>query len=111
MHYWLDNYPEDFRISCENTRTNAVNAVIQNNDSYSSSNSESDQTHSSDSNEQTHNTLIDELLSLPNIDNTIHRKCLTLLEVKAEPSPDIISTNQVSYCILILLKQNHYNRC
>lgn len=102
MHYWLDNYPEDFRTSIH-IKPNDTNRVIENNSEFSSSNSESDLSHLSEFSSSTTSsengdkqlTLVDKLLSLPNIDESIYRRCLSIIEMKKESSPDIISTNQV----------------
>jgi hypothetical protein len=78
--------------------------VIENNSSFSSSNSESDLSHFSEFSSSTTSsesgdkllTVADKLLSLPNIDESIYRRCLSIIEMKKESSPDIISTNQVN---------------
>lgn len=102
MHYWLDSYPEDFQTSVE-IKSNDNNYVIENSSQFSSSNSDSDLSHlssmssssTSSENGEKQFTIIDKLLSLPNIDERIYRKCLNIIEIKKESSPDIISTNQV----------------
>jgi hypothetical protein len=100
MHYWLDNYPEDFRTSIH-IKPNDKNRVIENNSQFTPSNSESDLSEfnsstTSSENGDKHLTVVDKLLSLPNIDESIYRRCLGIIEMKKETSPDIISTNQVS---------------
>jgi len=97
MHYWLDNYPEDFKTSP--IPSNHTNYVIDNGSQFSSSNSDLSHLSSSSTSSESgdkQSTIIDKLLSLPNIDEKIYRKCLNIIEMKDESSPDIISTNQVN---------------
>jgi hypothetical protein len=110
LHYWLDNYSEDFKTEfiSDSSALSKDNAVIEDcepaadaslisnsYDSHSSSTYESNcSTHSSDSGHKPM-TIVDKLLSIPNIDEKIYRKCLNIVDMKPESTPDIISTNQV----------------
>ena len=96
LHYWLDNYSEDFRTEyvCE---TNDKNSVIEPNRGSTSSTNSSIESNFSSLSSEGHKpmTIVDKLLSLANIDDKIYRKCLNIVDLKPEPSPDVIPTNQV----------------
>ena len=104
FHYWLDNYSEDFKTEyiCDSNDKNSVIDNSRDSNSLTNSSIESNisnyesncSTNSSDS-EHKHMTIADKLLSLPNIDDKIYRKCLNIVDMKPESSPGLIVTNQV----------------
>ncbi|CAG2102010.1 unnamed protein product [Medioppia subpectinata] len=118
LHYWLDNYCEDFRTefttgdasnTCKDSELDVADSrqpsppptadLSLNSNSYDSTGSshyESNcSTNSSEDSGHKPMTLVDKLLSIPNIDERVYRKCLTIVDMKTESTPDIISTNQI----------------
>lgn len=96
LHYWLDNYAEDFRFDYVSETSDKSSVIETNRDSTSSTNSSIESNCSSLSSEcQKPMTIADKLLSMANIDDKIYRKCLNIVDMKPEPSPEVIATNQV----------------
>ena len=104
LHYWLDNYSEDFTteyISDSNDKNSVIDVSRDSNSltnsGFESNSSNYDSNLSSNSSDSEHKpiTLADKLLTLPNIDDKIYRKCLNIVDMKTESVQDVIPTNQV----------------
>ncbi|XP_054157717.1 ras guanine nucleotide exchange factor A-like [Oppia nitens] len=119
LNYWLDNYSEDFKTEFIATNdgkdSDNTNQIINNTyDSIDSSingggsccsSANSSSVSSSNTtiiNNNTNNNkspilLVDKLLSIPNIDERIYKKCLNILDMKPDPTPDVFQSNQKSH--------------
>lgn len=126
LHYWLDHYPEDFlTVTSElnganhhqnhhKTTTNSSSAHSSfEKDSLSISNSDSETSQSdlklssaestTSENEVKQTSLIELFLSQPNIDESLYRKGLSVMEMKNDSVPDVLSSNHVIMSIIMFI--------
>lgn len=126
LHYWLDHYPEDFlTVTSElnganhqnhhktTTSSSSAHSSFEK-DSLSISNSDSETSQSdfkfssiessmTSENEVKQTSLIELFLSQPNIDESLYRKGLSVMEMKNDSVPDVLSSNHVIIPIIMFI--------